>query len=105
MDAGNFRLQLFDAEGKFLAMAGRYGVGPGELFSPTRIACDAEGNFFVADYNRIQVFDSNLKYLTEIRNESAARLDKFVGVAVEGVGRILTSDAEHCLIERFELTR
>ncbi len=57
LDGGNFRIQKFDKDGKYLATFGREGQGPGELKNPVSIAIDKEGNMYVADpgNQRIQV--------------------------------------------------
>lgn len=58
-DTGNKRVQIFDADGQFLAQFGGGGLEPGRLDEPVGIAVDAQGNIAVADTwnGRVQVFD------------------------------------------------
>ncbi len=60
-DTGNKRIQIFDANGKFILQFGGVGLLPGNLDEPAGIAVDAKGNIIVADTwnGRIQVFDPN----------------------------------------------
>ena len=52
------RVQVFDAEGRFLAKWGSLGTGDGQFGYPVRITADESGNAYVtdADNNRVQVF-------------------------------------------------
>jgi tripartite motif-containing protein 71 len=52
------RVQVFDANGKFLGKWGSYGSGDGQFIHPTGIAANAAGNVYVADAgnNRIAAF-------------------------------------------------
>ena len=57
-DAGNHRIQKFDASGTFLTAWGSYGSGDGQFAYPSGVATDASGNVYVADTDnhRIQKF-------------------------------------------------
>jgi peptidylamidoglycolate lyase len=61
----NSRVLKFAADGKFLFKWGTKGKGPGQFDLPHGIALDATGRVFVVDRQnaRVQVFDSNGKYL------------------------------------------
>jgi DNA-binding beta-propeller fold protein YncE len=58
-DTGAFRVQLYDAEGKYVRTFGRNGDSPGEFRMPKGVAVDREGRLFVADAanQNIQIFD------------------------------------------------
>ncbi len=64
---GNSRVVKFSREGNFLLEWGKKGSGPGEFDLPHAIVLDARGRVYVADRSnhRIQIFDSNGKYLSE----------------------------------------
>lgn len=64
---GNNRVVKFNADGKFLFQWGTKGKEPGQFDLPHGIALDRSGRVYVVDRTnaRIQVFDSNGKYLTE----------------------------------------
>jgi len=58
-DTLNNRVQIFDADGKFISMFGKNGDGPGYLARPKGIAIDADGHIWVVDavQQRVQVFN------------------------------------------------
>jgi len=64
LDSGNFRVERFDKDRKFIASWGRYGSGAGEFVGPTDIDIDKVGTIFVSDDRRhdIQVFTSDGTY-------------------------------------------
>ena len=48
-DAGNSRIQVFSAGGRYMRSLGSYGTGPGHLITPRDLAVDASGSVYVAD--------------------------------------------------------
>jgi hypothetical protein len=64
LDSGNFRVERFDKNRKFIGTWGRNGSGAGEFVSPTDIDIDRAGSIFVSDDRRhdIQVFTSDGTY-------------------------------------------
>jgi DNA-binding beta-propeller fold protein YncE len=75
---GNNRVILFDKNGKFIKQVGKgaggptdKGTGPGEWNLPHKLAVDADENLYIIDRegHRIEVFDKNLTYIREIRND------------------------------------
>jgi DNA-binding beta-propeller fold protein YncE len=75
---GNNRVVLFDKTGKFIKQVGKggggpadKGTGPGEWNLPHKLAVDAQENLYIIDRegHRLQVFDKNLNYIREIRND------------------------------------
>jgi DNA-binding beta-propeller fold protein YncE len=59
-DTLNNRVQIFDADGKFISMFGKNGDGPGYLARPKGIAIDGDGHIWVVDavQQRVQVFNN-----------------------------------------------
>jgi hypothetical protein len=58
LDAGNFRLQIFDAEGGFVRSVGQKGQGPGEFVGlPFRFFLKND-NIFIQEYRKMNVFDT-----------------------------------------------
>jgi sugar lactone lactonase YvrE len=108
---GNNRVVMFTRDGKFIKQVARgaggpadKGTGPGEWILPHKLALDADDNMYIIDREnrRIQVFDRNLNYLRELKNEGWYPWD--VGISrrgTEGVGFV----ADHTLerIHRFSL--
>jgi hypothetical protein len=68
VDTGNFRVQIFDDQGKYIKSIGRLGDSPGALARPKGIAVDSEGHIYVVDtaYQNFQVFDQNGQILLAI---------------------------------------
>jgi 6-bladed beta-propeller len=68
--AGNARIAKFDKDGKFVKSWGKRGTGPGAFANVLSIAVDAQGNVYAGDggNRRIQVFDNNGGYKTELSN-------------------------------------
>jgi len=74
LDAGNYRIQKYDPDGKFLATFGRRGQGPGEFEYPYLIIPDNENNLLVGDFasNSIMVLDQDGREIHRIRLSSNA---------------------------------
>ena len=72
---GNARVAKFDKNGKFVKSWGATGAEPGQFNTPHSIAVDAKGMVYVADMGnqRIQVFDNDGTFKTEIKNVGAPR--------------------------------
>lgn len=64
----NSRVAKVDKNGDWVKSFGEPGAGPGQFLQPHSLAADAAGNIYVADRGnrRIQVFDSDGRYLREI---------------------------------------
>ena len=59
-DTLNNRIEIFDADGKFIRTFGKNGDGPGQFARPKGIAIDRDGHIWVVDavQQRVQVFDN-----------------------------------------------
>jgi DNA-binding beta-propeller fold protein YncE len=66
----NTRVVKFSKDGAFVKWWGGKGTEPGQFNVPHSIAIDAKGRLYVADRsnNRIQIFDSNGKFLRQWTN-------------------------------------
>ena len=71
----NNRVAKFDKNGRYYKSWGGTGSGQGQFNVPHSIAVDAAGNVYVADMgnSRIQVFDNNGTFKSEIKNVGAPR--------------------------------
>ncbi|MGH9383189.1 MAG: peptidyl-alpha-hydroxyglycine alpha-amidating lyase family protein [Vicinamibacterales bacterium] len=67
---GSARVVKYSRDGKYLLQWGRRGQGPGEFGLPHNLVTDAQGRVYVTDRDnqRIEVFDSNGKFLTQWTN-------------------------------------
>ena len=75
---GNNRVVMFDKNGKFIKQVAKgaggptdKGTGRGEWNLPHKLAVDADENLYIIDRegHRLEVFDRNLNYIREIRND------------------------------------
>lgn len=88
---GNNRVLLYDKAGKLLKQVGKgsggpgdKGTGVGEWTLPHKLAVDAQENLYIIDREnkRLQVYDRNLTYIREIKNEKWYPWD--VGISRKG---------------------
>jgi DNA-binding beta-propeller fold protein YncE len=88
---GNSRVAKFVADGHLLFEWGTRGTGPGQFNIPHALAVDAKGRVYVADRvnDRVQVFDSNGRRLTEWK---AATIGRPFGLALLPDSRIAILD-------------
>jgi DNA-binding beta-propeller fold protein YncE len=72
---GNARVAKFSKDGVFVKSWGQRGVAAGQFASVDSIAVDAQGNVYAADAGnaRIQVFDNNGTFKTEIKSVGNAQ--------------------------------
>ena len=64
-ETGNFRVQKFTLEGKFLRSFGKVGTGLGEFARPKGVAVDRQGRMHVVDaaFENVQIMNSDGKLL------------------------------------------
>ncbi|HOD83061.1 MAG: Serine/threonine-protein kinase PknD [Planctomycetes bacterium ADurb.Bin126] len=67
-DSMNFRVQVFDPEGKYIYHMGRQGDGSGYLAVPKAVAIDSLGHIYIVDsyFGRISIFDLQGQFLLAI---------------------------------------
>ena len=107
VDGGNFRVQVFDTEGKFVKTFGAIGRQGGQFSRPKEIAADTQGNIYVADsaFGNFQIFDRNGVLLLDVGSRSNSDAPaKFMlpsGIAVDLDGRIYMVDQFFRKVEVF----
>ncbi len=64
-DTFNDRVEMFDADGRFISTFGKNGDGPADLDRPKGIAIDCDGHIWLVDavQNRVKVFDQQGRLL------------------------------------------
>lgn len=98
VDGGNFRVQVFDREGKYLHSFGSVGKQLGNFARPKEIATDAAGNVYVVDaaFGNFQIFnpDGDLLMFIGERSEKdgPARYMLPSGIYVDEDGRVYMVD-------------
>jgi DNA-binding beta-propeller fold protein YncE len=95
-DTWNNRVQIFDAEGKFIRTFGKAGDGPGYFARPKGIAVDADGHVWVADsvQDRVQVFSPEGRLLIYIggRGLLPGQFQSVAGITIDKNNRVITSE-------------
>ncbi|MBI1891371.1 MAG: 6-bladed beta-propeller [Burkholderiales bacterium] len=104
-DAGNARIQVFDANGVFIKKLGGFGVGNGQFISPIGVAVDLKGNIFVSDYgnSRVQKFDANGTYLMQWGSYGTGngQFRQPMELAVDLLGNVYVADRVNGRIQKF----
>jgi hypothetical protein len=127
-DAGNARVDKFDAMGHFIAafgwgvkdgkaqsevctrtcQAGIPGSGPGQFSFPTSIATAPSGKLYVGDAgnNVVDKFDTDGNFISSNNGSTAPQggFSSLVGVAVDQSGNLWTADANTDNITEFDPT-
>lgn len=98
VDGGNFRVQVFDRNGKYLQSFGAVGKQLGNFARPKEIAHDPDGNVYVVDaaFGNFQIFNAEGDLLMYIGDRSerggAGQYMLPSGIAVDEDGRIYMVD-------------
>lgn len=98
VDGGNFRIQVFDAEGRFLNNFGKIGINIGNFARPKEAATDKDGNLYVIDaaYGNFQIFNPEGQLLLFVGDRSVQDGPGFYmlpsGVYVDEDGRVYAVD-------------
>ncbi len=106
-DVLDHEIEIWDrSDGHFVSAFGGKGVHPGQLYYPTQIAFDPDGNLLVTDsFNfRVQVFTPEGETIRQI-GEGGTGLGQFAlpkGMAVDGRGRVYVADARFANVQIFD---
>ncbi|MEK6750512.1 MAG: 6-bladed beta-propeller [Pseudomonadota bacterium] len=98
VDSGNFRIQVFDATGKFLRAFGSAGRFGGQFSRPKGIAIDDANNVYVIDtaFGNFQIFDAQGQLLLHIGERgTGGGPGQFMlpaGIDIDDDGRIYVVD-------------
>lgn len=98
VDGGNFRIQIFNTEGKFLKTFGQIGKQGGNFARPKEAAVDPDGNLYVIDsaYGNFQIFDPEGQLLLAVGQRSNNNIPGGFslpsGISVDEDGRVYVVD-------------
>ena len=111
VDGGNFRVNTFDREGKFLKSFGGIGKQYGQFARPKEIAVDRDGNLYVVDtaFGNFQIFNPEGELLLFVGDRSEvdgpARYMLPSGIAVDEDGCVYVVDQWFRKIEVYRPAR
>jgi DNA-binding beta-propeller fold protein YncE len=95
-DTMNNRVEIFDADGKYIGMFGKHGDGPGYFARPKGIAIDSDGHIWVADslQDRVQVFNRDGQLLTWIGGHGhyPGQFEALIGIAIDKKNHVFTTE-------------
>lgn len=98
VDGGNFRVVVFDREGRYLSSFGSVGKQYGQFARPKEVAVDRDGNVYVVDaaFGNFQIFNPDGELLLFVGDRSErdapARYMLPSGIAVDEDGRVYVVD-------------
>jgi|DewCreStandDraft_4_1066084.scaffolds.fasta_scaffold05151_13 hypothetical protein len=108
VNSGNSEI-IYNPSMYSLGIFGRYGRGEGELNHPVGIACNEEGDIYIADTgnNRISRWFNDSKKVRFIRNigyygENAGEFKEPKYVALDSMGRVYISDTGNNRVQVFD---
>jgi DNA-binding beta-propeller fold protein YncE len=104
-DTLNNRIEIFDADGRFISTFGKAGDGPGYFARPKGVAVDGDGHIWVADgvQDRVQVFNKETQLLISFGGHGLlpGQFQGLVGVAVDKMNRVFTSEIFPGRVQQF----
>jgi DNA-binding beta-propeller fold protein YncE len=98
VDGGNFRVVIFDKDGKYLSSFGSVGKQYGQFARPKEVAVDRDGNVYVVDtaFGNFQIFNPDGELLLFVGDRSErdgpAKYMLPSGIAVDEDGRVYVVD-------------
>jgi DNA-binding beta-propeller fold protein YncE len=107
VDGGNFRVQKFDKDEKYLSFFGGIGRQTGQFSRPKEAAVDPSGNVYVVDtaFGNFQIFNPDGKLLMAIgqrgNSNGPAIYSLPAGIAVDDDGRIYVVDQYFTKVDVF----
>jgi DNA-binding beta-propeller fold protein YncE len=104
-DTLNNRVEIFDADGKFVSAFGKAGDGPGYFARPKGIAIDSDGHIWVADgqQDRVQVFNKEGQLLITFGGHGIlpGQFQGLVGITSDKNNRVFTSEMYPGRVQQF----
>jgi sugar lactone lactonase YvrE len=104
-DTLNNRIEIFDADGKFISTFGKAGDGPGYFSRPKGVAIDSDGHIWVVDgmQDRVQVYNQDAQLLISFGGHGLlpGQFQGLVGVATDKNNRVFTSEIYPGRVQQF----
>jgi len=108
-DAMNFRIQIFNLQGKYLSEFGQAGQSSGYLSRPKGVATDQQGNIYIVDglLNNIQLFNRQGQLLMAM-GEQGQQIGEFwlpTGIHINEQQKIYVADSHNRRVQVFRYLR
>jgi sugar lactone lactonase YvrE len=104
-DTLNNRIEIFDADGKFISTYGKNGDGPGYFSRPKGVAIDSDNHIWVADgvQDRVQVFNQDWQLLITFGGHGLlpGQFQGLVSIAIDKNNRVFTSEIYPGRVQQF----
>jgi sugar lactone lactonase YvrE len=104
-DTLNNRIEIFDADGKFISTFGKAGDGPGYFARPKGVAIDGDGHIWVADgmQDRVQVFDKESQLLISFGGHGLlpGQFQGLTSITIDKMNRVFTSELFPGRVQQF----
>nr|WP_172635214.1 disaggregatase related repeat-containing protein [Methanomethylovorans hollandica] len=107
-------INKFDSNGNFITKIGSSGSGDGQIRDPVAVAVDDSGNIYVVDcqqkdytlkeYYRIEVFDTNYKFITQWQLSSNFSNIYNSDIAVDSTGNVFVVESYNNRIYKYAPT-
>jgi sugar lactone lactonase YvrE len=104
-DTLNNRIEVFDADGKFISTYGKNGDGPGYFARPKGVAIDSDGHIWVADgmQDRVQVFTKDWQLCITFGGHGLmpGQFQGLVSIFADSKNRVFTSEIYPGRVQQF----
>ena len=104
-DTLNDRIEIFDADGKFIKTFGKAGDGPGYFARPKGVAIDSDGHIWVADgqQDRVQVFNQEFRLLITFGGHGMlpGQFQGLASITIDKDNRVFTSEIFPGRVQQF----
>jgi sugar lactone lactonase YvrE len=104
-DTLNDRIEVFDADGKFIRSFGKNGDGPGYFARPKGVAIDGDNHIWVADgmQDRVQVFNQEAQLLITFGGHGIlpGQFQGLASIAIDKDNRVFTSEIFPGRVQQF----
>ncbi len=105
-DVSQHRVQVFDAEGRFLRQWGEQGGAPGQFRQPQDVAADSNNHVYVTDGNngRVQKFTPQGDFLTAWGRlgHGPGEFSLMRGLGTDAQDRVYVADFNNGRVQRFD---
>src|ERR1035441_3074711 len=104
-DTLNDRIEIFDADGKFISTFGKNGDGPGYFARPKGVAIDGDNHIWVTDgqQDRVQVFNQEAQLLISFGGHGLlpGQFQGLASIVIDKDNRVFTSEIFPGRVQQF----